>query len=329
MAGEFALIERLLGQRLCSPSTTSDVLLGPGDDCALIATPIGGDAWAISTDMLVEGTHFLGTDDPVDLGWKTLAVNLSDLAAMGARPCYATLAIAMTRDDMTKGWVDQFYAGFQECADRYEVTLIGGDMTRGPRTFCVTVIGIVSATKALKRSGAVINDDIWISGNPGLATLSLWDKQGKIRLPENLRPQCHVALHHPQPRIELGRALLGQAHSCLDVSDGLLQDLKHITQASDLRAELIQSALPKAPQGIDHSTWMAALLGGGDDYELLFTAPAANRQALATVSSQLNLPLHRIGTMLPGNEEGTIELVDSEHQPIDLSRISAGFDHFA
>ena len=328
MAGEFALIERLLGQRLCSPSTTSHVLLGPGDDCALIASPTGGEAWAISTDMLVEGTHFLGTDNPQDLGWKTLAVNLSDLAAMGAEPCYATLAIAMTRDD-TIGWVDQFYGGFKQCADRYGVTLIGGDTTRGPRTFCVTVFGIVSATKALRRSGAVINDDIWISGNPGLATLSLWDKQGKISLPENLRPQCHAALHHPQPRIELGRALLSQAHSCLDVSDGLLQDLKHMTQASDLCAVLIQSALPLAPQGIDHSIWMAALLGGGDDYELLFTAPASNRQALDAISSQLNLPLHRIGTMLPGNEEGTIQLVDNQHQPIDLSQISAGFDHFA
>lgn len=329
MAGEFALIERLLGQRLCTPTSTSHLLLGPGDDCALIAPPTGSEVWAISTDMLVEGTHFMGTDNPEDLGWKTLAVNLSDLAAMGATPRYATLAVAITGDDNTYGWIDQFYGGFKQCAAQFGVTLIGGDTTRGQRTFCVTILGIVSATQALKRSGAAVNDDIWISGTPGLASLGLWDKQQKIRLPQNLKRPCYAALHHPQPRIELGRALLGLATSCLDVSDGLLQDLRHMTKASDLCASLIQRALPNPPEGIDPSIWTAALLGGGDDYELLFTAPASNRHALSAISAQLNLPLHRIGLMLPGNNEGTIELVDDQCQPVDLSKISCGFDHFA
>jgi thiamine-monophosphate kinase len=329
MVGEFALIERLLGHRLSVPTTSSELLLGPGDDCALIASPAEKAAWAISTDMLVEGTHFLNTDNPEDLGWKTLAVNLSDLAAMGATPRYATLAAAITSDDNSRGWIDRFFSGFKDCADYYGVTLIGGDTTRGPRTFCVTVLGSVSAFQALKRSGAVVKDDIWISGNPGYAALGLWDKQGKISLPLTLKELCYAALHHPRPRIDLGCALLGLAHSCLDVSDGLLQDLKHITQASECSASLLLSALPVPPSGIDYSIWLAALLGGGDDYELLFTAPISNRESLQALSMKLNLPLQRIGMMLPGDEAGTIQLVDHQGQPVDLSKISSGFDHFA
>ena len=340
MAGEFALIERLLGQRL-GPSpvalpTSSSVtpaadglLLGPGDDCALIAPPAIGDAWAISTDMLIEGTHFLGTDNPEDLGWKTLAVNLSDLAAMGAQPRYATLAMALSSDDNSQGWIDRFFSGFQQCAAQFGVTLIGGDTTRGTRSFCVTVFGTVSPSRALRRSGAQAGDDIWISGHPGLAALGLQHKLGNITLPDALVASCDQALHHPQPRVALGMALAGLAHSCLDVSDGLLQDLRHITQASDLTAELKQSALPGAPQNVQETLWQACLLGGGDDYELLFSAPASARQTLHTLSQQLDLPLHRIGNMQKGDNQGTIHLINDQGQPIDLTHMRSGFDHFA
>ncbi len=340
MAGEFALIERLLGQRLdpspialptasAATPTNNGLLLGPGDDCALIAAPAVGDVWAISTDMLIEGTHFLGTDNPEDLGWKTLAVNLSDLAAMGARPRYATLAMAISADDNVQGWIDQFFRGFKQCAAQFGVALIGGDTTRGPRSFCVTVFGTVTPSRALRRSGAQAGDDIWVSGHPGLAALGLQHKLGKTPLPNALVPACDQALHHPQPRVALGLALAGLAHSCLDVSDGLLQDLGHITQASGLTAHLHQSALPDAPQGVQSTLWQTCLLGGGDDYELLFSAPASARQALHALSLQLGLPLHRIGDMQKGDNQGTIHLLDEQGQRIDLAHIHTGFDHFA
>ena len=330
MAGEFALIERLLGQRLFpAPPTEGALLLGPGDDCALLSPPPNGEAWAISTDMLVEGTHFLPTDSPEDLGWKTLAVNLSDLAAMGAQPRYATLALALSAEDNTQGWIDCFFNGFRQCANHFGVTLIGGDTTRGPRSFCVTVFGTVASDRALRRSGAQSGDDIWISGTPGMAALGLQHKLGNITLPDALIDACDRALHHPQPRIGLGRAISGIAHSCLDVSDGLLQDLGHITQASGLSAHLQQAALPVAPPGVHDSLWHQCLLGGGDDYELLFSAPSSARQTLQTLSQEINLPLHRIGVMREIDSQGRIQLIGSSGEPVDLTKQPIGFDHFA
>ena len=330
MAGEFALIERLLNQAgVASAMPAPSLLLGPGDDCALIAPPENGTAWAITTDMLVEGTHFLATDDPENLGWKTLAVNLSDLAAMGAQPRYVTLAVALSADDASSGWVDQFFRGFSACAQQFGVALIGGDTTRGPRTFCVTAIGSVQPGQALRRNGAQDQDDIWISGNPGLAALGLAYKLGTTTLAPTLAALASKALHRPLPRVALGLALTGLAHSCLDVSDGLLQDLGHITTASGLAATLQQAALPATPTGVNEALWQHCLLGGGDGYELLFTAPAAARDALTALSSQLDLPLHRIGLMHADGTAGRIDLLDAQQQPIDLASIRQGYDHFA
>ncbi len=340
MAGEFALIERLLGQQLepGKPGATaseapieSDVLLGPGDDCALIAPPAPGHAWAISTDMLVEGTHFLATDEPTSLGWKTLAVNLSDLAAMGACPRYATLGMAIQAADKDTGWIDRFFLGFKQCAETFGVQLIGGDTTRGPRNFCVTVFGTVHPAQALRRSGAQAGDDIWISGTPGMAALGLQHKLQTLHLPDALQESASHALHRPQPRVALGRALTEQAlaHSCMDVSDGLLQDLGHITAASGLSATIMDAALPSAPIGIAEAVWQDCLLGGGDDYELLFTAPPSARPALQALSLQLDVPLHRIGCMQAHNNVGSIQLIDQHQQPVDVARIRGGFDHFA
>jgi thiamine-monophosphate kinase len=330
MAGEFALIERLLKQ---APPAHADrstgVLLGPGDDCALIAPPAANEVFAITTDMLVEGTHFLGTDNPCDLGWKTLAVNLSDLAAMGAVPRYATLAVSLLATDESSGWVDQFFSGFSACAQQYDVSLIGGDTTCGQRSFSVTAIGTVNPRQALCRSGAHALDDIWISGTPGMASLGLAHKLGHVVLPETLQTSANAVLHHPLPRVELGLALAGLAHSCLDVSDGLLQDLGHINQASGLSATLELAALPLPPTGVDATLWQQCLLGGGDDYELLFTASPTNRHKIAALAQQLALPLHRIGQMHTDGKAGTITLLDIHQKPVDLSNLRQGFDHFA
>lgn len=339
MAGEFALIERLLGQRLSEsvakrgnvPAGDAALLLGPGDDCALIAPPSDREVWAISTDMLVEGTHFLADAAPEDLGWKTLAVNLSDLAAMGARPRYATLAMAIPPTDNETGWIDRFFFGFKQCAAQFSVQLIGGDTTRGPRNFCVTIFGTVRPAQALRRSDAQAGDDIWISGFPGIAALGLQHQLHGHPLPDALRIEASMALHRPQPRVALGLALADQAlaHSCLDVSDGLLQDLGHITAASGLSATIEIAALPIAPMGIDPADWQSCLLGGGDDYELLFTASPAARPAIQKLSGQLDLPLHRIGSLQAHDDTGTIRVIDKQHHPIDLTQIRSGFDHFA
>lgn len=328
MAGEFALIERLLKQAPPAHESTG-LILGPGDDCALVAPPQTGDVWAITTDMLVEGTHFLGTDNPHDLGWKTLAVNLSDLAAMGAKPRYVTLAVSLLATDESSGWVDRFFSGFAACAKQYDVSLIGGDTTCGSRAFSVTAMGAVKPSQALRRNGARDRDDIWISGTPGLAALGLAHKLGTTTLHTALAEQACTALHHPQPRIALGLALAGLAHSCLDVSDGLLQDLGHIAQASGLAATLQLAALPAGPEAVATTLWQQCLLGGGDDYELLFTAPTTARPALTALSSQLDLPLHRIGQMHTNGVAGTIDILDAKQQPVNLSGIRQGYDHFA
>lgn len=339
MAGEFALIEHLLRQTRAEDATHPPIL-GPGDDCALIrlSHPDPALAWAVTTDMLVSGVHFLDSDDPHDLGWKTLAVNLSDLAAMGAQPRYVTLAAAIPAADANDTtWIDAFFSGFMACAHAFDVALIGGDTTRGPRVFSVTAMGEVTASEALRRSGAQAGDDIWISGTPGYATLGLRAKLDALPLPPDVADRAHRALHRPEPRVALGLALRGIAHSAMDVSDGLLQDLGHIARASRLHATLEGERLPAAPPGVDTPLWQACLLGGGDDYELLFTAPPGARPTIQALSQTHAISITRIGSMhavQPGPETGTItpalvQVINHAGQPIDLSHLRAGFDHFA
>lgn len=334
MAGEFELIEHLLGQ-VRADRLTHPPVLGPGDDCALIKASSPGMAWAITTDMLVSGVHFLDQDHPYDLGWKTLAVNLSDLAAMGAAPRYVTLAAAIPPEDASDTtWIDSFFSGFMACARQYGVGLIGGDTTRGPRVFSVTALGEVLPDCALRRDRAQSGDDIWVSGAPGYAALGLRAKLDHLDLPENVGTLAERALHHPLPRIELGLALHELAHSAIDVSDGLLQDLGHIARASGLVATLRAEMLPAAPEGIDHALWRACLFGGGDDYELLFTAPPAARPSIQALSHTLSLPLTRIGYMQKPLGEGTIDscgvqVLDAAQKFLDLALLSKGFDHFA
>ncbi|MDP2870817.1 thiamine-phosphate kinase [Methyloversatilis sp.] len=301
-------------------------VLGPGDDCALVR-PSPGCELAITCDMLVSGTHFLPDTDPRRLGWKTLAVNLSDLAAMGATPRWVTLALSLPEVD--DAWLGAFADGFFDCAYIYGVDLIGGDTTRGPLTLCVTAFGEAATGKALRRSGAQDGDDIWVSGQPGRAALGLADALGSFRLKDAHRDDCISALEKPLPRVALGRALQDVASAAIDVSDGLLADLGHIAAGSGLHAVVEDAALPWAALRAtcdDEATVRRALLAGGDDYELLFCASLSTHDALRQLSESLSLPLTRIGAMRAGRA-GDVSLIDA--QGCELPVAHRGYDHFS
>ena len=310
MPSEFELIARYFTRG------TSHTVLGVGDDGALIA-PAPGQELVISTDLLVEGTHFLADADPEALGWKTLAVNISDLAAMGAQPRWALLAAVLPAP--TADWIEAFARGFFACADSHGVDLIGGDTTRGPRAFCVTIIGEAPAGRALRRNGAKAGDSIWISGRPGRAALGLAHLQGRTRLAEPALTECLAALHRPQPRVALGLALRGIASAAIDVSDGLLADLGHVLEQSRLAARLQIPGLPAA--GLERD----CLLAGGDDYELLFTAAPESDRDITALAGKLGLPLTRIGEIVAGPPG---ELVLRDDRGSVITPASRGYDHF-
>lgn len=311
MVSEFELIDR------CFKRPTRHTTLGVGDDGALIA-PTPGQELAISSDMLVEGTHFLADTDPEDLGWKTLAVNISDMAAMGALPRWATLAAVLPAP--TVGWIEAFARGFFDCAESYGIDLIGGDTTRGPRAFCVTILGEVPAGLALRRDGAKAGDSIWVSGRPGRAALGLAHLQGRAELAEPALAECLTALHRPRPRVALGLALRGIANAAIDVSDGLLADLGHILDQSRLAARLCIPGLPAA--GLERD----CLLAGGDDYELLFTAAAAFDSDIAALAGRHELRLTRIGEIGSGPPG---ELILCDDRGAVVTPATRGYDHFS
>ena len=317
MPSEFDLISRYFAR------PTPQAILGPGDDCALLA-PSPGMELAITTDMLVAGTHFFADTDPYQLGWKTLAVNLSDLAAMGAKPRWVLLAGSLPEAD--EQWIAAFSEGLFACAKRYGADLIGGDTTRGPLNLCVTALGEAPAGKALRRDGARPGDDLWISGQPGLAALGLAHLQKHIELPETLKVRCITALQRPLPRVELGLALQtgALANSAIDVSDGLLADLGHIAERSNVDAEVLATQLPCLPSGVDATLARKAQLTGGDDYELIFSTSPNKRAELAELAARLDLPLWRIGHITEGS--GKVKLLDENGQDTPLTY--KGFDHF-
>lgn len=317
MLSEFDLIRRYFTR----PARHAD--LAVGDDAALFRVAPDMQL-AVTTDSLVAGTHFFHDAPAGGLGWKTLAVNLSDLAAMGAVPRWATLALTLPEAD--EGWIAAFAEGFFKCAGQYEVELIGGDTTRGPLAMTVTLFGEVPAGQGVTRSGGQPGDDLWISGWPGLARLGLMSLRNRVRLINARR--ALAALHHPVPRVEAGLALRGIAHAMLDISDGLLGDLAHLCECSKLGALLDARALPIAPlieTGVDEAQARSALLAGGDDYELLFSAPRQKRNALAALARKLDLPLTRIGRL--AEEAGPILLDDGTGCPRPLG--VCGYDHFA
>jgi len=321
MAGEFALIDKYFAR------PTPSAVLGPGDDCALLQ-PTPGMQLAVTTDMLVAGTHFLPDTNPRNLGWKALAVNLSDLAAMGARPRWVTLAGALpTVDEL---WIAQFAEGFFACAAEYGVDVVGGDTTRGPLNVCITAIGEVEPGRALRRDGAKAGDQIWVSGRPGLASLGLAQLQGRIELPAPWQRLCIGALEKPRPRVALGQALLGIASAAIDVSDGLLADLGHIAERSGCAAAVRLVQLPHLPKGDSYDAVLRKMalecqLAGGDDYELCFTAPGTQSLAIAKIAATLELPLWCIGEMTDG-AAGNVTVFDPDDQPVDFEQ--KGFDHF-
>lgn len=307
---EFDLIRRHFTR------ATPSALLGVGDDAALLQIS-EGNVLAVSTDMLVCGTHFFADADPYLLGHKTLAVNLSDMAAMGATPRWATLALSLPSAD--NAWLEKFSAGFFALAQQHGVELVGGDTTRGPLNLCVTIMGEVPPGKALRRDGAQVGDEVWVSGTLGDAALGLAHLQGKITLPEDACIHCLAALHQPTPRVALGLALRGVANSAIDISDGLLADLGHILERSQVGAEISFSALPMS--GALHS--LAPSLSGGDDYELCFTASATRYAEILSISAKLNLPLTPVGKIVAG--QGCV-VHDATGNPLNIE--STGYDHF-
>lgn len=307
-----------------------DVDLGVGDDAALIQINTGYQL-AVSADMLVAGMHFLADCPAYFVGWKSLAVNISDMAAMGATPKWATLAIALPNID--EAWLAEFSRGFFASADEFGVRLIGGDTTRGPLNISVQIMGEVPIGKALRRDGAKLGDEIWVSGNLGEASLGLAQLQNK--LPENTlsaaeQKVCIDSLLAPQPRVALGLALQNIANSAIDISDGLLADLGHILERSSLGANLFWEHIPhmSVSQGVSIDELQSLCLAGGDDYELCFTAPVSKHDAVLAISKKLNLKLSAIGeTTSVASQKNRLNVYDEKHQAIELK--SAGYDHFS
>lgn len=318
MTPEFNLIKKHFTR------PTRHTNLGVGDDAALISISNGMEL-AISADMLVAGTHFFADCDAQQLGWKSLAVNISDMAAMGANAKWATLAIALP--EVNEPWLAEFSRGFFACADAFNVDLIGGDTTRGPLTISVQIMGEVPIGQAIKRSGAQLGDDIWVSGKLGSAALGLAHLQGKIVLENDaLRASIH-ALHSPAPRAALGLALRGIATSCIDISDGLLADLGHILKASNLGAKLDLEKIPCMDflkNNLENPQFQAFILAGGDDYELCFTAPSYVRDAILALLNTLNITLTQIGVT---NNSQQLHVLNQHQRAIILG--CTGFDHFA
>lgn len=332
--GEFDLIRRyfaqpaaqLWGGAVAPPS----LVLGIGDDCALLA-PEPGQQLAISSDMLVEGRHFFADVDPATLGHKALAVNLSDLAAMGATPLGFTLALALPQAD--EAWLAAFSQGLLALAQQHACPLVGGDTTRGPLNLCITVFGQVPAGQALRRSGAQLGDDIYISGTVGDARLALEALLGHTTLPADVLQRTRQRLECPTPQLALGHALRGIATAAADVSDGLLGDLGHILTASGVGAELWPEALrqsaavsPDVRQQAPELAW-PCILAGGDDYELVFTAPPSARQAVQAVAASTHTAVTRMGVITAGRG---VVLLGADDQPLPPGGIPvvSGFDHF-
>lgn len=329
MLSEFSLIDRFFARRAeATRHQPDDGSLGIGDDCALLA-PRPGELLAISTDMLVEGRHFFADIDPHALGHKALAVNLSDLAAMGAEPRGFTLAFALpqARED----WLAAFSDGLFELAERYGCDLIGGDTTAGPLNLCITVFGSVPPQLALRRDAARAGDDIWISGTLGDARAGLGVLRGEWSADTSDTATFRRALERPQPRIALGLALRGVARAALDLSDGLAGDLLHILERSHLQAQVDVDAVPRsaALRRLPDDIQRRCTLAGGDDYELCFTAPVAARAAVEAAGRKVNIPVTRIGTisaLTAAADSPAIRWLDAAGNPLTLTL--QGFDHF-
>ncbi|MBD3609523.1 MAG: thiamine-phosphate kinase [Gammaproteobacteria bacterium] len=315
--GEFQLIHDYFQQQ---PLHRSDVLLGIGDDGAIVSLAKEKQL-VLVMDTMISGVHFPDSTSAYDLGWKSLAVNLSDLAAMGAEPAWLTLALTLPHSD--EQWVQKFSHGLFELASRYDVQLIGGDTTRGPLTVTVQAHGFVEQGQALLRNGAKAGDLIYVSGYPGEAALGLELIQSNNRQHPSFELLSR-RLNRPIPRIELGLSLSGIATSCIDISDGLLADLHHILDDSGAGANIWVDQLPVSPayQAVANTeSFYLPLLSGGDDYELLFTIPANKQDEIAQIEADISLTC--IGEITPGKG---IQCLDPSGKKIEVARL--GYDHF-
>ncbi len=308
---------------------TPDAVLGVGDDCALLA-PSPGMQLAVSSDMLLEGRHFSPQDSPAGIGHKSLAVNLSDLAAMGATPRWATLSIALP--EVNDAWLTAFSRGFFRMADLHGIELVGGDTTRGALTISITVIGEVPPGQALRRDGAQAGDDIWVSGVLGSAAMALAYRQGRLFMEQIDAARVLPALYLPMPRVELGIALRGIAHSAIDISDGLLGDLGHILARSQVGAKSIGArlefaslpTLPVVQNYLHEAVARDCVLAGGDDYELCFTVPPAKRDRVLAAANDAGVSVSRIGQI---SAEPGLTVTGTDGQPLIIEH--TGYDHFA
>jgi thiamine-monophosphate kinase len=343
-APEFDLIDRIRSR----VGTRGDVVLGIGDDAALLQLPAGRQL-VVAMDTLNAGVHFPLDTAPADIGWKALAVNLSDLAAMGAQPAWCTLSLSLPSSDAT--WIDGFLDGFLALASRHDVALVGGDTTRGPLSVCVTVHGLVEPGRALRRDGARVGDDVWVSGTLGDAAgalrllLPFLREEGRGEGPPGggdmpaaeppLRPlsprerglvALRPRLDRPVPRVELGIVLSTLAHACIDISDGLLADLGHVARASGVAVDVRLDALPASPalrSAFEYDQRIELQATGGDDYELCFTAAPDRRACILALADTLRLPLTRIGRVVAGEGVHAAAADGRRWQP---SR--AGYEHF-
>ena len=331
MTPEFALINRYFNRAV----TDAEVALGIGDDCAIVRCKPGHEL-VISTDTLGSGTHFFPDADAEKLGRKALAVNLSDLAAMGATPRFVMLALTMPHID--EAWLDAFSRGFYTLADQYSVSLIGGNTTRGPLSITITILGEIEAGRALRRDTAKLNDDIWVSGSLGAASLALMHIQKKVTLPPNVFRTVEARRIEPNPRVELGRALLGVAHAAIDISDGLLADLGHIAERSRLAAIIQRDAVPMAAGLLNLRADQrdVCALAGGDDYELCFTAPESVRAQIISAGEQVGVAVTRIGKMVSAHSDDKFQASFQTRYQVrvhdeagcDVTPTIPGFDHF-
>jgi thiamine-monophosphate kinase len=339
--GEFELIKHyfLQGAQSIGAINREHVTLGIGDDCALLA-PLANQQWAVSTDMFIEGRHFFEGTAAFDIGYKALAVNLSDLAAMGAKPVAFTLALALP--DNNPAFLQEFSRGLFALASQHQCHLIGGDTTRGPLNICITVFGSVAKEQALRRDLAKAGDDVWVSGSLGAAAWAVQEQyaqKARLDFDTPLASNAFLAvaknkLLRPTPRVTLGLALRGVAHSALDLSDGLSGDLMHIAQSSKISIEIDYARLPIAPEimYLSPNQQLQFACAGGDDYELAFTAPQSARDAVAKISQSIDTPLTRIGRVVsPTAEIFEVIFLDAAQKPLPgavVAKLQA-FQHFS
>ncbi len=317
MTGEFDLIRRFFSR------PTPHAVLGVGDDCALLQ-PTMGTLLAVSTDTLVAGVHFFADADPDLLGWKSLAVNLSDLAAMGAMPRWVTLAL--TIPGLDEAWLAAYAEGLYRCAAQHGISLVGGDTTRGGLSITLTVIGEVPVDGALRRDQARAGDTVWVSGCLGDAAFALAAMQGEVQLDDAELETLSARLHAPMPRVALGMALRQAAHGAIDISDGMLADLGHILARSGVGAVLDYDRLPVSDivqRQAAHPLFDRCVLAGGDDYELCFTAPPDAEPAIQAIGERLGLRLTAIGSI---RAAAGLQLLDARGQ--DMPVAITGYEHF-